>query len=82
LEVYEICGRALGFRFQKVREAFFEFTMFDQLSEGHRDSDLLNLVLKIKGRCKLWNFSYFRNMVDLGGYRGPPTFSKWLKIVF
>jgi hypothetical protein len=62
LEVYEVCGRAGGFRFQKVREALFEFIIFNYLSEGHRDSDFLNLMLEIKRRCRLWEFSNFGNM--------------------
>jgi hypothetical protein len=37
---------------------------------GHRDSNLLNRMLKIERRCKLWNLSYFRGMiVDNGGER-------------
>jgi hypothetical protein len=47
---------------------FLKFAMFNQLSEGHRDFDRLNLMLKTKRRCRLQNFFYFRNMImDNGG---------------
>ena len=34
------------------------------------DSDLLNLMLKIKGRCELWDLSYFRGMFVDNGREG------------
>jgi hypothetical protein len=36
--------------------------MFDQFIKGHRDPDFLNFMLKVKRRCELWDFPYFRNM--------------------
>jgi hypothetical protein len=56
--------------YKSLREAFFQFIMFNQLSEGHRDSDLLDLMLEVKRRCRLWNFFYFRNMIVDSGREG------------